>query len=127
VPPFGWPSPRRNSEYIRFSGTLLFLISKSEEQADDHQKQNPVTSSARSGSDLKLKTESKGLASREHLFNAGFELELVGAERYTVRPLDERFLNSRINERRRAPVPAEDAKPYGRRNVWDNQRFADPH
>jgi hypothetical protein len=25
----------------------------------------------------------------EHLFNAGFELELVGAERYTVRPLDE--------------------------------------
>ena len=96
---------------------LWFFISESEEQADDHQKQNPVTSSARGGSDLKLKTESKGLASREHLFNAGFELELVGAERYTVRPLDERFLNSRINERRRAPVPAEDAKPYGRRNV----------
>ena len=65
VPPFGWPSPRRNSEYIRFSGTLLFLISKSEEQADDHQKQNPVTSSARGGSDLKHKTDSKGLASRD--------------------------------------------------------------
>ena len=33
---------------------LLFLILESEERANNHQKQNTITSSARSGDELKL-------------------------------------------------------------------------
>ena len=36
---------------------LLFLIFESEERAKSHQKRDTVTSSARSGGELKLKTE----------------------------------------------------------------------
>ena len=61
-------------------GHLLFLISESEERANNHQKQNTVT--LQHGAETSSSLKRNKLARREEPVYAGFELGLVGAERY---------------------------------------------
>jgi len=63
-------------------GHLLFLISESEERANNHQKQNTVTLQHGAETSSSLKRNKLRVARREEPVYAGFELGLVGAERY---------------------------------------------
>ena len=63
--------------------TFLFLIFGSEERANNHQKQNTATLCRGAEASSSSKRNKWGVARREEPVYAGFELELVGAERST--------------------------------------------